>query len=73
MSAEETAAKMDSLGWDGRGYRISDESGELWMAHSLWPYAPGIFVVSTADMTVVASQANGMPINMVQWAQTLNN
>jgi len=73
MTAEQTGQKMDSLGWDGEGYRISDESGELWAAHNLWPTAPGVFVVSTATMEVVASEATGIPINMVQWAQTLDN
>ena len=70
LSAEETDAKMDSLGWDG-GYRISDEAMELWNATSLWPGLPGIFVLKTADMTVVASEANG-PLNLVQEAQDLN-
>jgi hypothetical protein len=73
MTAEATAAKMDSLGWNGEGYRISDQSGELWAAHSLWPGAPGVFVVSTATMEVVASEAGGIPVNVVQWAQTLDN
>jgi hypothetical protein len=70
LSAEETSAKMDSLGWDG-GYRITDETGELWNATSLWPGLPGIFVLKTADMTVVASEATG-PLNLVEEAQKLN-
>lgn len=73
MTPEETAVKMDSMGWNGEGYRISDETGELWAATGLWPYAPGVFVISTAEMKVVASEASGMPVNMVQWAQTLDN
>lgn len=73
MTPEQTAQKMDSLGWDGKGYRVADNNGELWNANSLWPAAPGVFVVSTEDMTVVASEATGIPLNMVQWAQTLNN
>ena len=73
MTAEQTAAKMDSLNWNGEGYRISDENGELWDAHNLWPYAPGVFVVDTSTMEVVASEASGVPLNLVQWAQTLDN
>jgi hypothetical protein len=73
MTPEETALKMDSLGWDGEGYRISDENGELYAAHNLWPGAPGVFVVDTSTMEVVASEAGGIPVNMVQWAQTLDN
>jgi hypothetical protein len=70
LSAEETDAKMDGFGWNG-GYRISDETGELWNATSLWPGLPGVFVLKTADMTVVASEAAG-PLNLVQEAQNLN-
>jgi hypothetical protein len=70
LSAEQTSAKMDGLGWDG-GYRIKDETRELWNATSLRPGLPGIFVLKTADMTVVASEALG-PLNLIEEAQQLN-
>jgi hypothetical protein len=74
MTPEETDAKMESLGWAGEGYRISDEEHDLWMAKAtLWPGAPGVFIVRTADMKVVAAENTGMPLDLVQWAQTIND
>jgi hypothetical protein len=70
ISAEATDTTMDGFGWEG-GYRISDETRELWNATSLWPGVPGIFVLRTEDMTVVASEATG-PLNLIQEAENLN-
>jgi hypothetical protein len=71
MSAAQVSAKMNSFGWSG-GYRIEDNANhELWNAFDLWPSSPGVFVVRTSDMTVVASEASGQ-LNLPQEAANLN-
>ena len=70
LDAESTDLKMDEFGWES-GYRISDETRELWNATTLWPGAPGVFVVRTEDMQVVASEATG-PIDIVAEAAALD-
>jgi len=71
LSAEATDLKMDSMGWEG-GFRISDQTRELWNATSLWPGVPGVFVLRTSDMTVVASEAGGGKLDLIQEARNLN-
>jgi len=73
LTIEEVNQMMDSFGWVG-GYRIIDRpSLELWNAMDLWPVAPGVFVLRTEDMTVVASEASGVPLDLVAEAEALNN
>jgi hypothetical protein len=73
LPIEEINTMMDSFQWDG-GYRIVDSpSMELWNAMDLWPAAPGVFVLSTEDMTVVASEATGVQLDLVAEAEALNN
>ena len=63
---------IDSFGWDG-GYRIVDNPNlELWNANGLWPAAPGVFVLSTEDMTVVACEASGVQLDLVAIVEGLN-
>ena len=73
LTIDEINTMMDSFGWDG-GYRIVDSpSMELWNAMGLWPAAPGVFVLSTEDMTVVASEASGVALDLVAEVEALNN
>ena len=72
LPIEQVNEMLDSFGWVG-GYRIVDNpSMELWNAMDLWPAAPGVFVLSTEDMTVVASEASGVPLDLVAQAEALN-
>ena len=73
LPIEEINTMIDSFGWDG-GYRIVDNPNmELWNADGLWPAAPGVFVLSTKDMTVVASEASGVQLDLVAIVEGLNN
>ncbi len=72
LPIEEVNQMMDSFGWVG-GYRIVDSpSLELWNAMGLWPVAPGVFVLRTEDMTVVASEASGVALDLVAEVEALN-
>jgi len=72
VSAEQVSSYMDQFGWDGEGYRISDQTGELWNAMDLWPASPGVFVLRTEDMEIVASEA-AAPLDVVQQACGLDD
>lgn len=72
LPIEEINQMIDSFGWVG-GYRIVDSaSKEIWNANLLWPSAPGVFVIRTSDMTVVASEADGTPVDLLAQAEALN-
>ena len=73
LTIEEINTMMDSFGWVG-GYRIVDSpSLELYNAkNGLWPAAPGVFVLSTEDMTVVACEASGVQLDLVAIVEGLN-
>ncbi len=72
LPIEEINQMIDSFGWVG-GFRIVDSpSQELWNAMGLWPAAPGVFVLRTSDMTVVASEADGIALDLVAEAEALN-
>ena len=72
LPIEEINQMIDSFGWVG-GYRIVDSpSKEIWNATDLWPSAPGVFVIRTSDMTVVASEADGTPVDLLAQAEALN-
>ena len=73
LTIEAVNTMMDSFGWVS-GYRIIDNPNmELWNATGLWPAAPGVFVIRTEDMTVVASEASGVKLDLVTEAEALNN
>ncbi len=72
LTIEEINTMMDSYGWDG-GYRIVDNPNlELYNANGLWPAPPGVFVLRTEDMTVVASEASGVVLDLVAEVEALN-